>query len=137
MKPNVNSASTRGQAVQGHTPGPWKAHTDMDGRHHSLSIMAASPEFNMDEGKEPYHPLIAGVLHGRGHAPREIAEANARLIAAAPDLLAERDRLLAVNKTLVEALEGTLYLLGAHAVSKTDLEQIAFARAALKAGKGE
>ena len=37
--------------------------------------------------RAPYHPLIANVWHGRGNAPREIAEANAHLIAAAPELL--------------------------------------------------
>lgn len=33
---------------------------------------------------------------------------------------------------LLEALKGTLYLFEAHAVSKTDLEQIAFAQAIIK-----
>lgn len=36
---------------------------------------------------------------------------------------------------LEEALKGTLYLFEAHAVSKTDLEQIRFARAALAGDK--
>ena len=44
--------------------------------------------------------------------------ANAKLIAAAPELLA--------------ALKGTLYLFEDRAVTKTDIEQIAFARAAIR-----
>ena len=68
------------------TPGPYEACVDMDGRHHAISIMATAPEFNKDDETEPYHPLIASVHHGLGHAPRETAEATARLIAAAPDM---------------------------------------------------
>ena len=37
------------------------------------------------------------------------------------------------NARLQEALKGTLYLFEAHAVSRTDLEQIKFARAELEA----
>jgi hypothetical protein len=54
----------------------------MDGRHHILSILASS-----DEKALGYHPMIAAAYHGRGNAPRPIAEANARLIASAPELL--------------------------------------------------
>jgi len=72
----------KNDTTQQHTPGPWRTNTDEDGRHHALPILAP---FEVDDGS-PYHPLIAQVLHGRGAAPREIAEANARLIASAPAL---------------------------------------------------
>lgn len=58
-----------------HTPTPWKACTDMDGRHQGFSMLADSPEFQQENW--PYHPLIARTLHGRGEAPLEVARANA------------------------------------------------------------
>ena len=68
------------------TPTPWKAHCDMDGRHRHIAILTEAPEFTGD--KWPYHPKIAMVIHGgRSDCPKKIAEANARLMAAAPDLL--------------------------------------------------
>lgn len=67
------------------TPGPWSASLDMDGRHHHLAIMTEAPRFKQEEW--PYHPKIAVVYHGLGHADRKTAEASARLIAAAPELL--------------------------------------------------
>lgn len=68
-----------------HTPGPWEA-VSMSGVHGGNAIMARSPEFK-DEEQQPYHPRIATAACMRGGPPREIAEANARLIAAAPELL--------------------------------------------------
>lgn len=47
--------------------------------------MAEGDEFQGEAW--PYHPRIGCAHHGRGSAPRQIAEANARLMAAAPDLL--------------------------------------------------
>lgn len=64
------------------THGGWEAKIDMDGRHHYLAILATAPEFKDEEW--PYHPLIIQVPHGRGSAPRNIAEGNAAFIAAAP-----------------------------------------------------
>ena len=48
--------------------------------------MADGPEF-ADSESWPYHPRIGAAYHGRDNAPREVAEANARLMAAAPLLL--------------------------------------------------
>ena len=55
--------------------------------------------------------------------PSDADRMKARVMSAAPDLLA--------------ALKGTLYLFEGHAVTKTDLEQIAFARAAIAKATGE
>jgi len=77
-----------------HTPGPWRAAIDMDGRHHGLSILTDAPEFNTDDGKEPYHPLIGVAYHGLGRAPRNIAEANATLMAQAPRMLEALEKML-------------------------------------------
>lgn len=62
-----------------HTSGPWRTESEVDGRHHVVAIMA-------DAAAE--HPLIAQALHGLGRVSKETALANARLIAAAPELLA-------------------------------------------------
>ena len=65
-----------------HTPGPW---TNDNGRIYANGAMLADCD---TPGHETEHQL----------------DANARLIAAAPDLLAERDRL----KAQVEELRGAL-----------------------------
>lgn len=81
---HVNSATQKARRPETlPTPGPWRYMAGVDGRTHAVAILA---DWKCD-GSEPYHPLIAQALFGRGCAPKEIAEANARLIAAAPDLL--------------------------------------------------
>lgn len=60
-----------------HTPGPWKSKVDGFG----ISVFAES------------RPHIAVAIVGKGGRISEERDANARLICAAPDLLAERDRL--------------------------------------------
>jgi hypothetical protein len=63
-----------------HTPGPWSVEDPFD---HELVIVQA--------GKATHDwQFIATIPHGgkpEGDFPKVIAEANARLIAAAPDLL--------------------------------------------------
>ena len=73
-----------------HTPGPWKLQA---GR----SIKTISGEFYLSYGQD---------RHGNPNF-RNFCEldANARLIAAAPETAAERDRLKAEKAELVEALE--------------------------------
>jgi hypothetical protein len=70
-----------------HTPGPW---------HYQ-------PELNLVSGDDwtvCYIPTVERRDYRRGEE-----EANARLIAAAPEIAAERDRLHQVNADLVEALK--------------------------------
>lgn len=89
-----------------HTPGPWKASIDMDGRHRHLAILTDAPEFKQENW--PYHPKIATALHGgKGDCPREIAEANAILIAAAPELLRSlqtSQKILRQNKEFINSM---------------------------------
>ncbi len=96
-----------------HTPGPWRIF--------------------QTKGKPPFYVIGIGRESGEGITDGNVglgiwdgdspeALANARLIAAAPELLA--------------ALKGTLFLFEGHAVTKTDIEQIAFARAAISKATG-
>jgi len=88
---------------QGFTPGPW--HVRDDGRH-ALEIFASDNR-----------RLIGDVLFDVPDAQRQETEDNARLIAAAPDLLAALKMLLYVapmyseNPRIIGALFlGTIYL---------------------------
>lgn len=88
----------------GHTPGPWAIR-----RGHSIVeiITAAGLRIAQTAGDNYWSNFSSE------------ADANARLIAAAPDLLAERDRLRASDAELVAALRAAGgYLLNA----KIDLE---------------
>jgi len=89
-----------------HTPEPWIANTQMDGRHHALAITTAHPDFAIErEESQPYHPLLASVHHGRGGPPRPIAEANAKRIVDCVNLLAPHPDLTAIEVIPREALE--------------------------------
>lgn len=82
-----------GGGVQGHTPGPWRTNT-------AGSAKAGKP-FNITEiyvyapGTQDDTAICADVIDP---VTQEPSEANARLIAAAPDML---DALIAIN-TLFE-----------------------------------
>lgn len=86
-----------------HTPGPW----------------AANPDGLIHAGKNRLHIAQAATI-GMGHA----AAANARLIAAAPDLLA-------ALQALEWAVDGVAYIQEEYA------EQVEKARAAIAKATGE
>lgn len=80
-----------------HTPGPWQLESRGDGTY------------------DLWHKgTFAGIDWGRGAPDRlepddvQTFEANARLIAAAPETAAERDRLREINAELLAALESLL-----------------------------
>ncbi len=75
-----------------HSPAPWRTHPTDD-----TVILAA-------DGSS-----VAGVDGDYDYLGQaEVMEANARLIAAAPETAAERDRLREVNAALLEALKKAL-----------------------------
>jgi len=70
-----------------HTPGPWAVNEHNDITH-------------------AQNGQVAWVRYTYEQWLKETDLANAKLIASAPDLLAERDRLKAENRRLNEALDG-------------------------------
>ena len=71
-----------------HTPGPWQYDTDPTGWEYRI----------VQADRAPYTPGYSDVAHFsvntvRGEA-RDVQEANARLIASAPDLLEALDRIV-------------------------------------------
>lgn len=62
-----------------HTPGPWQQHTNHDWYGNSYNAAVWGP-------KGPGHGIVADCR--QSGVPKKEQEANARLIAAAPDLLA-------------------------------------------------
>ncbi len=78
----ILTSRTRGS----HTPGPWELHHDVGGVN---SVRVCVPDATTERGCRPIAEAeILGV-------PRRVAEANARLIAAAPELLATVKALVA------------------------------------------
>ena len=73
-----------------HTPGPW--------------TMTNQPRFGGRQRNIVGGPAQIDVATAQGH-DADVAEANARLIAAAPETAAERDRLKAINAELLGALK--------------------------------
>lgn len=113
-----------------HTPGPW--YTRFCRRAGGKSTW----EIRHDAGHQWHVADVYGISDGEKTYGHGFAEANARLIAAAPETAAERDRLREVNAELVAALESALKSLeidgpdSAAAVLRTD------ARAAIAKAKG-
>ena len=85
-----------------HTPGPWKACRDGDCRcksvnaeHHPICNVISRqwgddyPSLRFVEGSPSIHLKIEAFMDliAYGEIPEDVAKANARLIAAAPDLL--------------------------------------------------
>lgn len=72
--------------VNAHTPGPWHITDDNYGRYRDIYVMAKGRSIVRME-------------------PWDTMDADARLIAAAPETAAERDRLKEVNAELLAALK--------------------------------
>lgn len=98
-------------SIEQHTPGPWFVDED------ELNVCAPDPE-------EPDVPwVVAGVRVGCGY-PESQDGANARLIAAAPELLEALETVLQVKRT-----DDRSIVFAPHAVAK--------ARAAIAKARGE
>lgn len=96
-----------------HTPGPWIYAQDTDDR-----IIIAAPWSDKVRSRDSfgfgdYRGIhVAAIRHhaGAGMAPRWHAEANARLIAAAPDLLAAcQAAIRVVNEYTTEPIPAGVY----------------------------
>ena len=74
----------------GHTPGPWFVH-DLTGIGDPVSVSCTTPD----------HITVANMGPALTNTHEE-SLANARLIAAAPDLLAERDRLRGATQLFID-----------------------------------
>lgn len=83
--------------TQKHTPGPWDIERPCGFPY--TGIYVVSHKANHDK---QFHSFIAEV---RQYRESHEAEANARLIAQAPALLAERDRLREINREQLKALK--------------------------------
>jgi len=97
------SKQTEREELTAHTPGNW--HVEGDGKKRSSEIepqhiRILSPHAN---SRGPIEKQIAVVYYGETDSERE---ANARLIAAAPELLAENKRLRALVQRWREVIAG-------------------------------
>lgn len=82
------------EEFKGHTPGPWSVHIDQ-----GQTVRVVSDD------KSKYHRLIPVCTPYSLDQNPEMMPANAALIAAAPDLLAENERLRAA----IAEIKATLY----------------------------
>ena len=113
-----------------HTPGPW-------------TLGPVEPA-EISKGHWITHGSYKGVIGILGGSP---SEANAALIAAAPETAAERDRLRQVNEAMLEALRAIQArivgefdnpaLVAFGPLTSPDLDIYAIAGAALAAAEGE
>lgn len=97
-----------------HTPGPWR-------------VMKANPSLVLG-GALGY--LVANCQNGRKSNDED--EANARLIAAAPETASERDRLKEINAELLAALQKVL-----HHIPVNDADVMWAARSAIAKATGQ
>lgn len=78
-----------------HTPGPWRNHDFKDKRHNEYAVMSETG--HQDDGGAV---KVCSVWAGRkNHVGWAVGEANARLIAAAPELLDELRSILTNYRT--------------------------------------
>ncbi len=131
-----------------HTPGPWEYKSGGEGAFPQV-ILAKSMPYSDGSGGADHDeyltinvgPSAKGLAAGYLSNDTETCEANARLIAAAPETAAERDRLKENNAELLEALEAMVDMV-AITVSRRDfaysLSSTAFdnARTAIAKAKG-
>jgi hypothetical protein len=138
-----------------HTPGPWRFNEYSDSNlpagvkeeveRHGLQI----PRIRLltNDGQAPitsdhaykaiaYVQCQASFKRGEGHKSEcSIRDANARLIAAAPETAAERDRLKEVNAELLAALKAMLNVRGCG--TALDCSVCNSARAAIAKAEGK
>lgn len=87
-----------------HTPGPWAIYLGYDG---SIEVCAGRPErINRTTAGTP----IVAMICKHEDAEHFSGEANARLIAAAPDLLALVQEVLSIGNSLVRDVYGSEFL---------------------------
>lgn len=96
-----------------HTPGPWRTENVKDDNVGIIALDIYSP--SCTDG------IIATIpLHSEFTDLEAVA--NARLIAAAPETAAERDRLKEINKDLLAALKKLVHVTGPHDGNGEELE---------------
>jgi hypothetical protein len=89
-----------------HTPGPWRIERPPHRKGLSSSLLERHPD--------AIHIVSSGTIWGFGVSIAALSdteenEANATLIASAPDLLAERDALRATLETLMALAQSPAY----------------------------
>lgn len=110
----VGPVSARAPEFEGHTPGPWRHNADSkaERRRDGSRIYFPCVYIPAREGGGGHHGDPEGYERlgiNIGRDDMDECCANARLIAAAPDLLREREALAAENVRLREALEAMLF----------------------------
>jgi hypothetical protein len=121
MPPTTKASPTPETAK--HTPGPWNI---QGGKTHANEIVAKSPR-----GRTWVIARTTGAKVGR-----EADDANAKLIASVPDLLTQRDDLLAALEGLVEAIRKDSDEDG-KGISGYTSARLSDARAAIARAKGQ
>jgi hypothetical protein len=110
--------------VSKHTPGPW---------HHSCGRYVYA--YHQGEFGYSKSRVVASVPDDELDGGEEEQQANARLIAAAPETAAERDRLKEVNAELLAALRAMLSVVGCG--TALDCSVCNSARAAISKAEGK
>jgi hypothetical protein len=122
-----------------HTPGPWWTDGVYSEDEGGVAIIAASTDCGPLPGN-PTRGMVAFATELLAYRADECI-ANARLIAAAPETAAERDRLRAINADLLAALRNAVRIVDFYmkslGVEPADIqESLAPARAAIARAEG-